>query len=170
MRPGWKSEKPFGLSTARELERKGAPVGEAVESAAASVSARLDPILGLVEEGAGLLARGKIGDQLHLSLQEFDGPGIAPAEHPLALLQSFMSANAHVVALDDRPRREQALEKVGEELAPSFGRLDQRLYAQAVGVAVDDQAGQQIGLAVHEAARAVAGRVGEGDVAQSDGL
>ena len=81
-----------------------------------------------------------------------------------------MSANAHVVALDDRPRREQSLEKVGEEVAPCIGRLDQRLDAQAVRISVDDQPRHQIGLAVHQAARSLARGVREGEVAQRDGL
>src|SRR2546422_11434649 len=79
---------------------------------------------------------------------ELDRAGVAAAQHSLALFETFVRPDPHVVALDDRARGEQPLQQVGEQVPAGVGGLDQRLQRPAVRIAIDDQPGQAISLAV----------------------
>src|SRR2546422_7589565 len=45
---------------------------------------------------------------------ELDRAGVAAAQHSLALFETFVRPDPHVVALDDRARGEQPLQQVGD--------------------------------------------------------
>ncbi len=151
------------------MQREGAAVGETVERATTSEAAGFDAVLGLVEECAGLLALEEIGDELDLALEVFDRAGRRAAQHSLAQRQVLVRAHLDVVAFDDGPRHAQLLQQRGEHLASQVGRFDQRLHAEAVGVAVDDQAGEEIRLAVHQPPGVAAVGVGRDGVAHRFG-
>src|ERR1041384_4591110 len=51
-----------------------------------------------------------------------------------------------------------------------IGGLGERLHAEAVRVAVDDQPGEEVALAVNDALRALPLRIGSRRVSQRDGL
>ena len=120
-----------------EVQREGAAVGEAVQRAAAGVAARFDPVLRLIEEGAGLLPSEEVGDEAHLAFEELHRAGRLAQQHPLALREAFVGADADVVTLDDGARLDQVVEQLREQLAARVGGLGQRLDAEAVGVAVE---------------------------------
>jgi len=124
----------------------------------------------LIEKCAGLLARKEIGDELHLAFEELDRAGVAAAQHSLALLETLVRPDPHVVALHDRARGEQPLQQVGEQVPPGVGGLDQRLQRHAVCIAIDDQPGQQIRLAVDQPCSAPALGIRADDFAKRDRL
>jgi len=157
------------LRAARQLQREGAAVGEAIQGAAARVASRLDAVLRLIEKGAGLLALEEIGDEADFALGELHRSRRRASQHAFALREPFVRAHLHVVALDDGAGPQRFLQQRGEKLAPRVGGLDQRLHREAVGVAIDHQPGQQIGLAVHDSAGATAPRVGLDRIAEGDG-
>src|SRR5439155_14931897 len=148
------------------LQREGAAVRETIERATAGVAARFDAVFRLIEEGPRLLAFEQVGGERDLAFEEFDRTGRVAAQHALALREALVCADADVVALDDRARVDELLQKVGEEVATRVGGFDQGLHAEAVGVAIDDQAGEEIGLAVDEASCAAALRIRHDRVAQ----
>ena len=125
-------------------------------------------VLRLIEEGAGLLALEQVGLQEHVTLAVLDGLVDGAAEHALHQRQALVGADLDVVALDDGARTQQLLQQVGEGLAAQLGGLGERLDREAVGVAIDHQARQAVGLAVDEAGGVLALGVGAELLAQLD--
>src|SRR2546425_773782 len=169
----WKARRLISLyprSAAGQLQREGAAVGEAVQRAAARIASGFNAIFGLIEKCAGLLPRKEVGDELDLALEELDRAGVAAAQHSLALLETFVRPDPHVVAFHDRARGEQPLQQVGEQVPPGVGGLDQRLQRHAVCIAIDDQPGQQIRLAVDQPCSAPALGIRADDFAKRDRL
>ena len=74
-----------------------------------------------------------------------------------ARLQAFERTHAHIRALVHPRQAGDGAQPLGNHRAPALGAGGQELRAQHVAIAVDHQAGQAVGLAVHQA-HAVAGQ------------
>ena len=138
------------LGAARELQRKRAAVAEAVEAPAARVRPGAQPVFALVEEGARLLAGEHVEPHDCLALAVDERPRLLPADDALHLCQPLELPDPDVVPLDEGAQAEGAPEQLREQLLPLLGGRDERLHDGHVAEAVDDEPGQEVGLAMDD--------------------
>ena len=112
-----------------------------------------DVVLPLVEESTGLLPGEQVGLQRHLALPVRDESVERPPQHALGQRQPFVTACRDVVALHHHPSARERHQLVDDRRLPLLRGLGERLDRQRVAVAVDDEAGQQVPLAVHQSYR-----------------
>jgi hypothetical protein len=115
------------------------------------VGARGGVILALVEEGPGLLPGERRDAEAHAVLHHLQLARLGAVEHAGGERQTFEGAHAHVVALDDRARREFLDEQPDELGLQALRALRERLHDEHVRVAVDDERRQEVALRVDEA-------------------
>src|SRR5262249_16912862 len=142
-------------ATGERRDREAAGVAEAVEHLAARGElAHALPVLALIEEEAGLLALLDVDAEVEPVLDDRAARRVAVAAREAdAGGQRLELAHLGVGALEDRLRRGELRERVEDRVAPALDARGEELRHQHVRVAVDDQAGQAVGLAVHQAQR-----------------
>src|ERR1039458_3826477 len=138
-----------GCAYSRQVQRKSSLIGETVERVSVSVALRGSVVLALMEEGASLLPAESIeveADRVHGE----DGAG-ALAAHQLRLArrQLLQFANVRIDALDDAGLGKVFGDGVEDRLPQvlAIESLGERLQGKHIVVLVEDDAGQQVGLA-----------------------
>src|SRR5687767_3602381 len=135
---------------AREVERKGAMVAEAVERAAASVRGHARPSLTLIEKRASLLAGPWGGEVAHPVLLDFDlVRNVAREEHGFSW-QPFARAHRWVVS-SENPVGLRELKKCSDDhLAIMLEPGAQELDDEPSVIAVADKRGERIAFTMDE--------------------
>ncbi|MFM2054403.1 MAG: hypothetical protein RL456_2440 [Pseudomonadota bacterium] len=108
------------------------------------------PVLALVEVVAGLVAFLDVDGQPDVVLVQRDGGRAFAAQPALDGLQALHLAHAGVAALEQARAAGGRPQRVGDRGLPALGAGAEELGAEDVVVAVDDQAGQAVGLAVDQ--------------------
>jgi hypothetical protein len=135
--------------------RKAPCVRVAVQHPAAAELAHpageIGAVVALVQVVAGLVALGHVELQAPARLLELHLGG-AVATQPAGLLhQTLELAHPGIAAFVEAAQAGGAQQRVGDHALPLLGTAGQELRHQQVGVAVDDQARQTVGLAMHQA-------------------
>ena len=131
------------------MQRKSSLIGEAVERISVSVACGGGIVLALVEEGAGLLPGESIEVEAD-SVHGEDGAGpLAAHQLRLARRQLLQFANVGIDALDDAGLGIVLSDGVEDRLPQvlAIESLGQRLHGKHIVVLVEDEPGQQVGLA-----------------------
>ena len=143
-----------------------ARVAEHVEHAAtAGMPGSRLTVVSLVEVVARLLPLGEVHTELEAVLMHEDRArrGSA-ADHPVGHRETLELRQPPLrTPQQDSLRRQRRSESVADRLEAGRNRQRRHLHGEVVAVAIDDQAGQVIPLAVHQASRT--GRVIEAEVA-----
>ena len=143
-----------GVAVAVQYLREAEPAHRVGEVAA---------VVALVEVEAGLVAAGDVDDEAPVVL--VDGrfrrraggvDGRAAAQPAAGRLEALALPRRGVAALVESRRAARLQQGIGDRPLPALGAGRQELRREHVGVAVDDEPGQAVGLAVDEA-NAVAG-------------
>ena len=142
-------------------DAEAAGVAVAVEHAPASELAhplrRTAAVVALVEVEAGLVAGGHVERQRPVVLADRHlawRPRRAASRRAAPALRACARRSRCARSRRDKPVRRSSASAIG--VAPTFHARRQELHAQHVGITVDDQPRQTVGLAVHQA-HAVAG-------------
>ena len=137
-------------------QREAAGVAVAVEHlGAAEVAHRLrkvQPVVALVQVGAGLVALRHVHLQLPAMLA--DAPAACRRRRAASRCAAGRPSSARTPASERSYSRVQpggGQQRVGDHVLPALAAGKQELRAQRVGIAVDHQAGQAVGLAMHQA-------------------
>ena len=124
---------------------------EHVEHAAvAGEGAEREAVEPLVDEEASFRPAEHIDFERHAGLLDADGAGDRAAEDARRGLQPVLLPECCVVALDDRGRLDEGLERVEQPFAPLGHAIRERRERQHVPVAVHDRAGQAVALTEDE--------------------
>src|SRR5262245_25797099 len=136
-------------------DREAAGVGEAIEHLASRGElAHAMAVLALVEEEAGLLPLFHVDAEVEAVFHDRAARGVAVAPREAhASWQGLEFAHLGVRAFEDRLGGGELRERVQDQVAPALDAGGEELRHQHVGIAVDDQAGQAVGLTVHQAQR-----------------
>ena len=108
------------VGVAREVQREGAVIAEAVERAAARDAAGEHAVLALVEKRAGLLAVPRRGEIAHAVLDDFDLARHVAREELGRAAESFLRAHGGIVAREDAFGREQLAQRVDDRRAEAL--------------------------------------------------
>ena len=147
----------LGRAAGQGRHREPAGIAVAVQHRLAAVLAHavgeLLAVVALVEVVAGLVALGHVEAELPLMLGD-DDLGAPLAAQPAGLLgQAFKVAHLGVGTLVQAGQAGRGQQLVGDERLPALAAGRQELRHQGVGIAVDDQARQAVGLAMDQAQR-----------------
>ena len=144
----------LGRTAGQRRHRKAARIAEAVQHRLAAELAhrvgKLLAVVALVEVIAGLVAFGDVQRQLPLMLVDRQ-LGRPIAAQPAGLFgQALELAHLRVRALVELAQAGRRQQQVGDHRFPALGAGGEELRDQGVGVAVDDQAWQAIGLGMDQ--------------------
>ncbi len=109
-------------------------------------------VVELVEVEAGLLALKQVGVEGAALVAHDERRRRLAVHRPLDLVEAFGLAHAALVALDDAAGGKDLHQGLDDQLLALRHRQGQGLQHQVVAVAVDDDAGQAVGLAPDQAA------------------
>ncbi len=127
-------------------------IAEAIQHLAGRIAARGQVVLPLIEKGASLLPLEQVVNEGNAIFLGRNLGGNLAVKDAHALLQAFEKAHLRIVALEDAARRKQLDENLDDEALDAFGPLAERLHYEIVSIAVDDEGGQQVRLAIDEPA------------------
>jgi hypothetical protein len=135
-----------------EVEGESAGGSEAIEGAAgAGVAGGGEVVVALVEVDAGLLAFEQVGIEGESVHADADGAVDGAVQDAFFLGQGFTVADGDIVAEDDGAGGEEFVER-GEEVGlGAVHALVEGLEDERVMVAVDDEAGEQVGFGEDDA-------------------
>src|SRR5262245_15972957 len=134
-------------------DREAAGIREAVEHLAAGGElAHALAVLALIEEEAGLLPLLDVDAEIQAVFDDRAAGGVTVAAREAhARGQGLELAHLGIRALEDRLGRGELGERVQDRVSPALHARGKELRDEHVGVAVDDEPGQAVAFAVHQA-------------------
>src|SRR5688500_90017 len=138
----------LGCAAGERGDREPARIAEAVEHrATGGEAAHSLAVFALVEEEAGLLALLDVDAEVQAVLDDGAARRLAVSPDKADPLRKLLElAHFGVRALEDRLAGGELGQEIEDRLAPALHAGGEELRHQHVGVAIDDQAGQPVGL------------------------